>query len=160
MEQWYEKAVASLIKRPYYSKAVNMVHSASYADTSFINHCISVVDSLGTRQGEHNINRVPGASSYIVVVGTGRVAQLVLRDVLLPKKAAVKVLSLGGNTVHSEQITELGVFVTTDLNILLSAELILLCLPAVDSAAVETHIANFSLEDKVVRFTSFNNSHL
>lgn len=152
MEQWYEKAVAALIKRPYYSKAVNLVHSASYADTSFINQCISAIDKLDTHKGEHNKGCISGVSPFVTVVGTGRVAQMVLKDVLLPKKISVKVLSLGCDTVHSERITELGLSVTTDLNVLLTAELIFLCLPAVDSSSIEAHVANFCLEDKVVRF--------
>lgn len=153
MEQWYEKAVANLTRQPYYSKAVSLVHSANYADTLFINQCASAVDGLRTRGNSYSRDRVSGVPSFVVVVGTGRVAQLVLKDVLLPKQVPIRVLSLGRDTVHSERIAELGVLVTTDLNVLLTAELILLCLPAVDAATIEAHISNFGLEDKVVRFT-------
>ncbi|EFO60917.1 Hypothetical protein GLP15_3835 [Giardia lamblia P15] len=153
MERWYEKAVANLIRRPYYSKAVSLVHSANYADILFINQCISAVDGLHKGKDSYSKGCVPGAPSFVVVVGTGRIAQLVLKDVLLPKQVSVKVLSLGRDTIHSERISELGIFVTTDLNILLTAELILLCLPAVDATTIEAHITNFGLKDKVVRFT-------
>lgn len=153
MEHWYEKAIANLIKRPYYDKAVNLVYSASYADTSFLNQCISAIDKLCKCCDECNHDIVSGVSTFVTVVGTGRVAQLVIKDVLLPKKIPVKVLSLGCDTVHAERIAELGPSITTDLNILLTAKLIFLCLPTVDSSAVEAHISNFNLEDKVIRFT-------